>query len=148
MNLATWILIADSSRGRLYEQPAKGKPWSLLEQYQHPASRVSEGGLTTDQPGRMHGSATGGARSAMESKTSPKEVEFERFAHQLTKVLQDGHGQQSYAQLVLVAPPHFLGLLRKGLSAAVSKMIVATLDRDYQHLSELEVRKQLVPLIP
>jgi len=73
MNSSTWVLIADSSKARLYSVADRGKPWTLLDEYQHPASRVSEGGLVSDQPGRTHGGGIGkGARSAMESKTAPK----------------------------------------------------------------------------
>ena len=147
MKLATWILVADSSRGRLYNVPEKGKPWTFVKEYTHPASRVSEGGLTTDQPGRTHGSASRGARSSMESKTSPKDVEFEHFAHELACVLHDGHGQQAYNRIVLVAPPHFLGLLRKTINHTVSKLIDVTVDKDYLHLSDNEIREHLDPLI-
>lgn len=147
MNSATWVLVADSSRGRLYSVAEKGKPWSFVKEYTHSASRVSEGGLTTDQPGRAHGSVNGGARSAMESKTSPRDVEFERFSHELACVLDDGHGQQAYGRIVLVAPPHFLGLLRKAINHTVSKLIVVTVDKEYLHLSDKEIREHLDPLI-
>jgi protein required for attachment to host cells len=147
MNSTSWVLIADSSRGLLYSVLKRGEPWTLVKEYTHPASRVTEGGLTTDQPGRTHSSTANGARSAMESKTSPKEVEFEHFAHELAGALHDGHGQQAYDRIVLVAPPHFLGLLRKSINSTVSKLIGATLDKDYLHLSAKDVHKHLDALI-
>lgn len=147
MNTNTWVLVADSSRGRLYSVSHKNTPWAFVKEYTHPASRVSEGGLTTDQPGRAHGSINGGARSSMESKTSPKDVEFEHFAHELAGVLHDGHGQQAYQRIVLVAPPHFLGLLRKAINHTVSKLIGLTVDKDYLHLSDSNIREQLEQLM-
>lgn len=145
MNPATWVLIAGSSRGLLYSVPENGKRWTLVKEYSHPASRISEGGLTTDQPGRSQ--APNGARSALQSKTSPKEVEFEHFAHELAEVLHDGHGQQSYSRILLVAPPHFLGLLRKTINDTVSKLIVATVDKDYLHLTKKAMHQHLQPLL-
>ena len=148
MNTDTWVLIADSSRARLYSVPQRGKPWTLVDEYTHDASRVSQGGLTTDQPGRSHGSGVGkGARSAMDSKSSPKEVEVGHFVHELVEVLHHGHGQQAYERIVLVAPPHFLGLLRKGLNDTVSKLISASVDKDYLHLPESEMRGHLDALL-
>lgn len=147
MNSSTWVLVADSSRGRLFSVPAKDAQWVLVKEYVHPASRLTDGGLTTDQAGRTHGFGVTGARSAMESKTSPKEVEFQQFAHELGQVLHDGHGQQAYSRLVLVAPPHFLGLLRKTINPTVSKLIGATIDRDYMHLSDADMHKHLDALI-
>ncbi|MGQ0696680.1 MAG: host attachment protein [Panacagrimonas sp.] len=147
MKSVTWVLLADSSRALLYSVGTQTKVWTLLKEYTHAASRVSEGGLTTDQPGRTHGSVGQGARSAMESKTSPKDVEFEHFAHELAGALHDGHGQNAYDRIVLVAPPHFLGLLRKAIDDTVSKLIVETFDKDYLHLSEKEMRERLDRLI-
>ncbi|MGQ0622698.1 MAG: host attachment protein [Panacagrimonas sp.] len=147
MKSVTWVLLADSSRALLYSVGTETKAWTLVKEYTHAASRVSEGGLTTDQPGRTHGSVAQGARSAMESKTSPKDVEFGRFANELAGVLHDGHGQNAYNRIVLVAPPHFLGLLRKAINDTVSKLIVETFDKDYLHLSEKEMRAHLDPLI-
>lgn len=147
MKSLTWVLVADSSRALLYSVGTKTKNWTLLKEYTHGASRVSEGGLTTDQPGRTHGSTGSSARSAMESKTSPKEVEFEHFAHELAGALHDGHGQNAYDRIVLVAPPHFLGLLRKSINDTVSKLIAETLDKDYLHLSEKERHEHLEQLI-
>ncbi len=147
MNPDTWVLIAGSSRGLLYSTPGKGEPWSLVKEYSHPDSRISEGGLTTDHAGRTHGSMAGGARSAMQSRTSPKEVEFEHFAQELAGVLHDGHGQQAYSRIVLVAPPHFLGMLRNMINPTVSKLIAATLDKDYLHLSEKEMHRHVDPLV-
>lgn len=147
MNEKTWVMIAGSSRALLYSVSGKDRPWTLVKEYAHPESRVSEGGLSSDQPGRAFGSMGGGARSAMESKTSPKEIEFEHFAHELATALHDGHGQNAYERIVLVAPPHFLGLMRKNIDATVSKLIVATMDKDYLHLSEKEFRGHLDPLL-
>ena len=144
---ATWVLIANGSRGRLFSVPERNRSWTLVKEYAHPASRVSEGGLTTDQPGRAPGSVNGGARSSMQSKTSPKEVEFEHFAHELATALHDGHGQQAYDRIVLVAPPHFLGLLRKTINHTVSKLIGATVDKDYLHLNDQDIHERLDDLM-
>lgn len=62
-------------------------------------------------------------------------------------MLDEGHGQQAYARLVLVAPPHFLGLLRKGLSHTLSKLVVASADKDYLHISQAEMQLRLEPLL-
>lgn len=62
-------------------------------------------------------------------------------------MLEHGHGQQAYRRLVMAAPPHFLGLLRKGISSTVGKLVTATTDKDYLHLGEQEMQVQLDPLV-
>jgi protein required for attachment to host cells len=67
----------------------------------------------------------------MEPDTEPKEVEAEHFAHELAEKLAEGVVRKSCSAIVLVAPPHFLGLLKGLLSGQTSKCLVATVDKDY-----------------
>ena len=40
------------------------------------------------------------------------------------------HNQQHYDQLILIASPHFLGLLRKELPDPLDKLLTKTIDKD------------------
>src|SRR5438128_2006106 len=35
----TWILVADSSRGKIFESPDGRKPWREIEEFEHPEGR-------------------------------------------------------------------------------------------------------------
>jgi protein required for attachment to host cells len=142
----TWILVGDASRARLFSTPGKRKPWSLVREFDHPGSRAKGSEIMADRPGRMQQSGSS-ARPAMEPSTPPKEVEAERFAQELAAVLETGHGRNSFEQLILVAPPQFLGLLRKCLNAPLAKRIVATVDKDLTQVHERELPERLAEVI-
>jgi len=144
MNNDIWILVSNASRARLFATPSKLKPWVLVQEFEHPESRVKGQDIMADKPGRVRQSFGAGTRPAMEPTTPPKEVEAEHFAQELAGAIEGGHGRNEFARLVLVAPPQFLGMLRKCLSAAASKRIVATIDKDYTQLHERDLPERVV----
>ncbi len=143
MPTTTWILVCDASRARLFTTPGRGRPWTLLHELSHPESRLKGQAINSDKPGRTQQSSGAGSRPAMEPPTPPKEVEAEHFAAHLAEVLGNGHGHNAYARLVLVAPPHFLGLLRQSLSTQVSKRVTHSIDKDYTSLRQDELPERL-----
>ena len=147
MNNTTWILVGDASRARLFATAGKLKPWTLVQELDHPQSRLKGQDITTDKPGRVRQSFGAGTRPAMAPPTSVKEVEAEHFTQELAALLEGGHGRNAFSRLVLVAPPHFLGMLRKLLSAPVSKRIVGTVDKDLTQLTERELPERLAEVL-
>jgi protein required for attachment to host cells len=79
----------------------------------------------------------------MEPTKPPHQVESDRFAHSIAKLLESGLAENAYEQLVLVAPPSFLGLLRAALSETVAKHIKLTLDKDYTALEVRDLAERL-----
>ncbi len=71
------------------------------------------------------------------------EIESERFAHSIAKVLEGGLADNAYERVVLVAPPHFLGLLRATISPNVAKRVELTLDKDYTALKPDELAERV-----
>lgn len=126
----TWIVVCDSSRARLFSANGKKGAWSLVRTLEHPESRMMDSELAGREQGRQQQSG-GFGRPAMEPVTQAKEVEREAFATELGHLLDHEFDVNSYADLVLVAPPHFLGLLRKRLGGKLMKRVIAGLDKDY-----------------
>lgn len=150
MNSTTWIVVADASRARVFSTnlTEKNKPWQFVHSMTHPESRITDGKLMSDRPGRSQSSSAHGGRSGLESVTPPKEVEFEHFAHELAKYLEHGQKTNLFGRLMLVAPPHFLGLLKKTLHTSVSKLIAGTVDKDFTQTTEADLHKHLASDLP
>jgi protein required for attachment to host cells len=132
-----WILVADASRARVFSVPENNKPnkpWLLEKELEHLASRAKATELTTDVPGRVRQSFGAGSRPAMDDPTDPKEVEAQAFAHELADFLEQGLNHNRFEQLVLVAPPHFLGLMREMVSEQVAKRIQWSINKDFTQL--------------
>ncbi len=86
----------------------------------------------------------GARRSAMEPPTSPKDVETERFARELAGHLEASAGKNEFDALVLVAPPHFLGVLHGSLDKSTAKRLQASIDKDLSMLTDEEIQARLL----
>ena len=97
--------------------------------------------LESDRPGRVSSSAKGTSiRHSLEKKTNHHELQALKFgkgiANKLDKALREG----KFTELVLVAEPHFLGLLRGQCSANVRAKITHSVPREFQQGSDKERR--------
>jgi protein required for attachment to host cells len=140
----TWVVICDASRCRIFEVGPRRDQWRMLQSIEHPQGRAKGQELLTDKPGRNQQSRSA-MRPALEPTTQPHEVEVERFALQIAKLLEARLAENAYERLVLVAPPHFLGTLRSTLSANLAKHLALSLDKDYTSLEPAELAER-VPL--
>ena len=52
--------------------------------------------------------------------------------------------RNAYERLALVAPPHFLGLLRATISSTVAKRVELTVDKDYTALKADELAERIL----
>lgn len=133
MNARIWILVSDASKARLFQR--QGPRVQELSDYVHPASSQHVDDLVSDHPGRRGmGRAGLGDRPGLDSALEPKKAEAMRFARQHAEMLKRALDDHRFDELVLVAPPHFLGLLRQVLDEQVAKRLTASFDRDYLEL--------------
>lgn len=137
--MPTWLLVGNASRARLFETQARPKTLKLLKEYLHPPSREKGEDLASDRPGHYQGEAKGmegSTHGAFNEPTNPKEYEHERFAMELAKELNDGRTQNRFGNLMIVASPHFHGLLNQHLNDHVAKMVSSHINKDYTDLDE------------
>lgn len=116
----TWILVANASVATVYsvstpESSKKKASLAVVAEYSHPDSRKKDHDLMTDKLGRYQshrGEETSGRGSFAEA-TDPHKHEADIFAKELCQHLVAGRDQNQYKKLILVAAPHFMGLLRQ-----------------------------------
>lgn len=137
-----WFVVANSTRARVIAITGRqGQPTEIAA-WVHPESRLHEQELTSDLPGRSFDSH-GQGRHAVSARTSPKELEARHFAREIVERLDKARGDRVFDRLVLVAPPQFLGLLRKNLSAPMTKLIAAEVAKDLTTLEATRITKYL-----
>jgi protein required for attachment to host cells len=137
-----WVVVADSSRARIFAFHQAALEMQELEGLTHPASRAHERDLISDRPGRSFDSV-GSGRHATEGEVSPKQQEAIVFAREICDRLELARTRGEFDEITLVAAPAFLGLLRENLSAAIHKLIVRTIDKNLVQHDEAEIRAHL-----
>jgi len=133
----TWIVAADSSRARVL-QVAGRERLVELEDMINPGGRMDDRELTTDAHPRFRG--TSGPGSDRE-ENSAHEHETDLFAKRLGDYLDKARTQHRYDELVVVAPPKFLGLLRKKLGKEVEKLLVDEVPKDLSWFNARELER-------
>jgi protein required for attachment to host cells len=138
----TWILAGDASRARILTPKGKNRPWELVEEFDHPPGRARVSELVTGKPGRVFQSG-GHGHASMTPESDPTDVEAEKFARQLAARLERGFDAHEFARLVLVAPPRFIGILRKSLKEPVARCVTASIPKDLTHLEIRDLQQHV-----
>lgn len=142
MSKKTWVLVADAAKARLFELPKKDANLIEIACYAHPDSRT---------PGRhpAHGrlprtqESNGAARHAIEPRTTLRIKHQDQFAAILSDVVRRGRLERRYDQLVLIAPPRFLGALHKHLDEQTLACVVDEIGNDFLKLSTADLRPRI-----
>lgn len=138
----SWVLVANGSQARIFNLDGPQKSITLVKEFTHPESRMKTDKLSSDRQGHYMSGATQGSGSFQEA-TDPKTYELERFAMELAKSLDDGRAANKFDKVVLVASPHFLGLIKQNLSEQMSKAVSHTIQKDYTAVNERDMLNQL-----
>jgi protein required for attachment to host cells len=144
---ATWILVADRVRARLFCASADGRSLIEMQDFVNPDGRAAGRELTRDaRPRTME--SLGNVRHVIEPHTGLEDRSAERFARELNEVLEQGLGNRRYERLILTAPPHFLGTLQHALGKQVGACVVAHLDKDLTTLPKSEIQCRVATIEP
>jgi protein required for attachment to host cells len=142
----TWILVADNTRARIFIAETLSSPLEEIEDLSHTKGRLHDREITSDLPGRVKSFAGGG--HAYEQRTDPKEHEVDNFARYLAQYLEDAHNKNRFEQLIIVAGPSFLGMLRNHLQEQIKKLVCLELDKEITTLSAADIRQHLPKHLP
>jgi len=128
-----WIVVADASRARVISMVDRAMNLTVEHEVNHPESRLRTQELVTTESGRLDKGGRG-ILSAMDPHTDPHEEEAKRFAAKVAELLNGGVAHDAFQSLTLIAPAHFLGLLKVALSAQANKRLDACIAKDHTRL--------------
>lgn len=142
----TWIVVADSTRARIFTTDTPSSSLEEIEDFSHSIGRLHDREITSGLPGKIKSSGAGG--HTFEQPTDPKKHEAEVFAHRIALYLEDAHNANRFEQLLIVAGPAFLGLLRNQLPEQIKKLVRFELDKEITALSAADIRQHLPQYLP
>lgn len=138
-----WILIADRSRARVFQTDAGPERLQEVQDLLNPEGRMDDAELRHDAKGRYYGKGERYQAHTAESNISQTEHDEDRFSREVSDLLERGCDTQRYDSLVMVAPPEFLGLLRKHLSKRVEQRVTRQLDTGLANWDSQQIRDYL-----
>lgn len=149
----TGVVVADGGSARLMlasrgHRVGAAVQLEQITSLQNPAAHLPGRALVTDRTGRVFdsGGRTGHgpksrARHGAQSDYDPHHVEVQRFAKRLAKLLEVERRHLGIEELVVIAAPAFLGVLRPQLAAATRKVVTREIDRDLVRASDALIRR-------
>lgn len=137
----SWVVVCDGTKALIFINEGDAellnlKPLDIRVEPEPPARD-----LGTDRPGRVHQSQ-GMARSAVETTDFHAQGEAQfllQLAERLGKAAQD----HEMNDVILVAPPKALGILRKHLSPNLQALVRSEIAKDFAQLSTPEIERHL-----
>lgn len=139
--ISIWIIVADSSRARIFSAGKDQTSMLEIQTLAHPAARLHEGDLVSDKAGREWNRGT--ISHDMNGESSAKHGEVIRFANQICQALESGHNNGKFNKLYVIAAPGFLGALRKQLPRSIQKLIAAEVSKNLVTHDISDMRKHL-----
>jgi protein required for attachment to host cells len=143
----TLILVADMAHARLFSAETRTSNLDEIETIEHPEGRQHEHNLTTDLPGRQMNRTNAGHHSVGERGDIKKQGAID-FARHLSRHLEETHHKNGYRELIVVAAPSFLGLLRSHMNHTVAKLVSWELPKNLVKQDVKSIRQHLPDILP
>ena len=137
----TWVLIADGAQARVLENTGPGKGLKQVEGLDWSIEPLQAQDIVSDRPGsKSGGGAYGGG---MEPRTDPVEHRETEFVKSVAAMLDRQQQKGAFDRLVIAAAPIALGDLRKAITPAVKKTVVAELNKDLTNTPTAQLDQHL-----
>lgn len=137
-----WYVIANQSEAVFYFDGVDHR-FHFVNRLSNPRAHRMEQDLVTDRPGMGFGAAPHG----LSQRISHHEAGAIKFAKKVAKSITEAFHKKRFQELVLVAAPYFLGLLRDKLPMDVRSSIKFELHKEYSQGSDDEIRDHVIKAI-
>ncbi len=127
-----WIVNVNSNLCRIYHYQKSPAKVTLIKEIEHPENKLKPSEIVSDKPGRYKG-------GMYSPHTDIKEVEFDHFAREVAKELDEGRVKSKYEKLILIAPPHMNGLLLQHMDKHVKELVMNNIQKDLIFLKDHEL---------
>lgn len=137
-----WVVVCDGGKALIFENNGDGAYPDLRtrEVFEHDNPSTAEQG--TDRPGRSH-SSVGPGRSAV-GQTDWHDQAEAKFLKDIAEKLHLAVHNGTTKELVIVAPPRALGMIRAHYTPAIKQALQKEIDKDLVKMPADQIEKHLV----
>ena len=129
-------LVANRVEAQFYEGDLIEK-FKFVKRLSNPEGRLRNSQLLSDKPGRSFARSGSGVRHSFEQ--SAHEERARKFALKICRVLEADAEKNRFSDLVIVAEPHFLGLLNQHLPEKVKVLVRQSVPKEWVQGSDAEL---------
>ncbi|MFC1778426.1 host attachment protein [Pseudomonadota bacterium] len=140
--IKTWILVANQAEAQVYSSKQLSGSLMLIKTLTHEEGTAHTRDLISDAPGRAY-NRTGPGRHGMEPDTGVKEEGRRRFVKEMIELLENAHLKGDFNQLIILAAPAVLGVIRKTLTGGLARIVIKEVPKDVIGQSMDKIQGQL-----
>jgi protein required for attachment to host cells len=146
----TWVLVAHQAGARIMEHRAGfGRNLTFVSETPNPDGRKRNHEIDSDRAGSTYTAARGlTGQRAMHSEQTAHERVADNFARELADQIERARLEHRFDGLILVAEPHFLGLLRHALTGPSLHTVKASVTKDLAAVSWNDVAGHIADVLP
>jgi protein required for attachment to host cells len=138
----TWIVVVHQEGARVFSHNRAGSGMKLISKIEHPEGRLHGRDRVSDRPGRLY-RPTDQNRQGLSSPLDPDEKDAIDFARRVVDLIAQGRATLCFENLILVAGPNFLGLIRGMLDRSTAERVVGSVCKNLAQLSASELAVEL-----
>lgn len=142
--IKTWVVVAESSRARIFSLEKMNGPLTEILIFDNPAARKHDLEFHTNRSGQVNDSH--GRHDIYEYDETRQQAH--KFARKIADLLDSHRLTADYDQLVVFAAPSFLGLLREHMNEQTNKRIVHHSNKNLVQLKVDKIREHIPFPIP
>ena len=105
------IVVADQAEAIFYDTASLERRPTEVGRISDPLAHLHDRDFSSDRPGRSYESM-GGQRHAIARENDPRRQEAVQFARRISKRLDEARRKDEFEELIVVAGPPFLGMMR------------------------------------
>jgi protein required for attachment to host cells len=135
-----WIVVADSSKARIFEYQGPGKPFKLINKLEHPEGRLKPSELGENQTGETF-DRFGHGRHKTEPVVDVKEEENKRFAIEIADYLKQAKLNNQFDSLYIASGPSLLGHLKDKIDSNTNKVVQAWISKNLANIEDREIHE-------
>ena len=113
-----WVVVADEYQSIFYAREKKHSSLQKFLTLKNETARQKVGDILADSGGRSFDSHGQGRHTMTNEKDDPKSHISVAFAKKVAQRLQKGRHGNEFERLIIIAAPHFLGVLRAAMETA------------------------------
>lgn len=151
----TWVVVAQKAGARFMEHKSGyGRHLVMVRELEHPDGRKRNHEIDSDRPGQASSGGSGSPagrgtmRRSMNHEETAHEHQVKQFANTIATELSKLRASGAFDQLLLVAEPGFLGLLRDALDKPTSAVVIDSVPKNLSIERPNEVAEHLGTALP
>lgn len=135
----TWILVADSSRARIFAKDRDEERYQEIEDFANPVGHEDDSDVMRNQLGRFRGRNDANQAHTATPETDPVEHRIDQFSKSLGDYLDKACLEKRYESLRVIAPPRFLGHIRDHLGEHARQHLEEEIAKDFSWYEQTDI---------